>query len=198
MKTLLEHIKEIHPVVLDTEGKFMFFGIRKVCLHSVYRHLLKMRSITRRDAHNLWTYRLAGTDINTIFKFTIVRNPWDRVVSAFHALQQAGRPCIGRRETFQHFIMTIFQSKGISCDPHFESQHPKFFFNGSIFVDFIGRFEKIKEDWAKIASIIDCDPILPHKYQSKHEHYTHYYDEECKEIVQDIYIKDIELLEYEF
>lgn len=198
MKTLLDHITQLHPVVLDTEGKFIFFGIRKVCLHSVYKHLLKLRAITHRDCRNLWMYRLTATDLNTIFKFTIVRNPWDRVVSAFHALQQARRPCISKEETFQHFLKTTFRNQGISCDPHFEFQHPKFYFNDNIFVDFIARLENIKEDWRMIASKIDCDPILPHEYQSKHKHYQDYYDDECKEIVGNIYHKDIELLGYKF
>ncbi len=197
-KDLLKYIKQLHPVVLDTESKFMFFGIRKAGLHSVYRYLLKYRSITRRDCRILWDHRITITDIDEIFKFTIIRNPWDRVVSAFHALQQARRPRIDKGINFRHFIKTTFKDKGISCDPHFEFQHPKFYFNGNIFVDYVARMENIKEDWRKIASIINCPDTLPHKYKSNRGPYRSYYDDECKEIVQNIYQKDIDLFEYKF
>jgi len=198
MKTLLKHIRQLHPVVLDTEGKFIFFGIRKCCLHSVYRDLLKLRAMTYRDCRNLWTYRLAITDVNKIFKFTIVRNPWDRMVSAFYALQQAGRPCIGKGETFQHFMKTTFCDKGILCDPHFEHQYPRVYFKGQVFVDFVARIENIKKDWEIIASAIDCSPVLPHKNRSQHGPYRDYYDDECIDIVYNVYRKDVELLGYEF
>jgi len=138
------------------------------------------------------------TDVDKIFKFTIIRNPWDRVVSAFHDLQQAKRRRIDKKMDFQYFIKAIFKDKGISCDPHFEFQYPKFYFDGDIFVDYVARMENIKEDWKKIASIIDCPDVLPHEHKSNRGPYHDYYDNECKDIVYNIYRKDIELLSYEF
>ena len=194
--SLTQYTRTIHPTILDTKGKFIFFGIRKNCLCSIQLETLKDR-IIKDKWRSQWKKQMAKADINKVFKFTIVRNPWDRMVSSFHYLQQ-GLHRISEKETFKHYVKTTFKKHGINRDSHFEYQYPHFYFNGKIFVDFIARLENIKEDWAKIAGIIGCDPVLAHINQSKHDHYRAYYDDECREIVGNVYKKDIELLGYKF
>jgi hypothetical protein len=70
--------------------------------------------------------------------------------------------------------------------------------NGKIFVDFIGRFENISNDWKIVADKIGIKKELPIKNESPHENYTYYYDEWCIQKVVDIYKRDIELFNYKF
>jgi hypothetical protein len=63
---------------------------------------------------------------------------------------------------------------------------------------FVGRFENLNKDWAYVASKIGESPVLPKVNSSNHIHYKTYYDDECIEIVADLYRKDIDILGYKF
>ena len=202
--TLLEHIAKQTPSI-DLKGEFLFFCNAKVATQSTVRGVLKDRVLVERNnpkEHREVLQSYSLSEIMDIFKFTIVRNPWDKAVSAFFFFQKRrGWKFIDRNETFQNFVKTRLRMERIKHNlirDHFDFQYPKAFFNGEVFVDFIGRLENIKHDWEIISSIIGCSPNLPHKNKSKHEPYRHYYDEETKAIIADIYATDIELFGYSF
>ena len=148
------------------------------------------------------------------YKFAFVRNPFDRIISSyFH--------CLRRRWIkggFKNFVKTPFEE--LAPEPCLHTQpltahlsaHEKskldsepFSFRGYNedpqlgYLDFIGRFENLQEDFNTI-----CDNSgiprqkLPHKNKGKHKHYTEYYDEEIKQLVAEKYKKDIEAFGYEF
>jgi len=197
---LIEHIYKQDPAIDAIDGKFLFFCNSKVATQSTVRGVLKGRARTSAFSPGKYkriiqSYTLS--DIQRLFKFTIVRNPWDRVVSRFFFLQQIRHRRLYKKETFSSFVKSGLFIKS-HIDNHIDFQYPKIFFNGGIFIDFIGRFENMKRDWRIISSVIGCNPKLPYLNESKHEPYQSYYDEETKAIVADYYRKDIELLGYSF
>lgn len=139
------------------------------------------------------------------FKFTFVRNPWDKMVSQYFYIQKRKE---GKYElTVREFILAFescpeseyINGNGIAVSFN-PIQLPWILDdNGNCLVDFIGRYENLQEDFNTV-----CDKIgiprqqLPHKNKSKHKHYTEYYDDETREIVAEKYAKDIEYFGYKF
>lgn len=139
------------------------------------------------------------------FKFCFVRNPWERLVSLFFYLKKS-RYLVQPNDSFADFCLRIqrediapvglYNSKGLSqCNPQTDWIFDK---NGTIFVDYIGRYENLDADVEEICRIIGVKGSLPHINKSSHGDYKLYYDDKTKKIVEQVYEKDIELLKYRF
>lgn len=139
------------------------------------------------------------------FKFTFVRNPWDRFVSNFFYFKKYGNnypkdiimgQTINKYDSFLDFIKDIHKlSKSDLPHPHFNRQitwlDPR--------IDFIGRFENLEEDFNFVAQQIGAlNRQLPFVNKSNHRHYRDYYDNEARQIIARRYKKDIERFNYEF
>lgn len=197
---LIRHMHKQKPS-LDTDRKFIFFSNAKVLQKSILWNVLSERAIMKNNGfRNYYKFLMSHPikELKDIFKFTIVRNPFDRFVSAFHFLQQTYPNIISPNENFKDFVKTRFSKDGITINKHFHHQYPNAFFGKEIFVDFIGRFENIENDWERIAQKINCSIDLPHDNMSIHEPYQNYYDDECIGIIEETYKYDLELLGYEY
>lgn len=195
---IINHILRLPVVVFDRRRRFIFLGNRKAALHSVCRYHLAGRAVMFRDDPGKWQ-QLRKTELPAIerrFIFTIIRNPYARMVSAFFALQQYSGRFAGL--TFARFVKTRFADQGPGIDKHFAPQHPNVFLDGRVFVDFVARMERIGRMWRHIAEAIDCGTMLPHKNRSAHGHYSTYYDDDCVDIVSEAYRRDIKSFNYEF
>ena len=68
-------------------------------------------------------------------------------------------------------------------------------------MDFIGKVENINEDYNKLIKLLNY-PLpslpLPKENQSKHQHYTTYYDKDMIQVVSKLFEKDIETFKYKF
>ena len=118
------------------------------------------------------------------FSFVFVRNPWDRIMSSYLYSKS-----LGYKFTFKSF----FNSKAFEM--HYKPQ--SYFINKNI--DFIGRFENLQEDFNLVCKKLGIEPKqLPHENKTVHEHYTEWYTDENKELVQDKYFEDIKAFNYKF
>ena len=70
--------------------------------------------------------------------------------------------------------------------------------DGGVLVDFVGRFERLEEDWAEVCKIAGASCRLGHFREGRHEDYRTYYSAEQVEELRQIYAKDIKLFGYEF
>jgi len=69
---------------------------------------------------------------------------------------------------------------------------------GDSMVDFVGRFERLHEDFAEVCRRIDVDASLPHLKKSKHRDYRGLYTPESRDVIARVFEGDLERYGYEF
>ncbi|GEK09920.1 hypothetical protein PPE03_21690 [Pseudoalteromonas peptidolytica] len=151
-------------------------------------------------------------------KFTVVRNPWDRFVSAFHYLHsEKGGIGVWDNEfkklylkdikTFKEFIDKMIADqayrKKVMNWTHFIPQTEFFILNGNAdlsLLDCVCRFEYIESDFESLKSALGKDASeLKKVNKSQHNHFKDYYNEGYMvDFVGELYAEDIQLLNYEY
>lgn len=144
---------------------------------------------------------------NDYFKFTFVRNPWDRIVSVYHYLKEGGFAPEEKKwieilkpyDTFNKFICEWFIKGEFNDKVHFLPQYIFLFDSDRLMVDFIGRYEFLEQDFMYVCDKIGTSSLLLKINTSKRiPDYRQYYTEESKKIVAEYYSKDISLFKYSF
>ena len=139
---------------------------------------------------------------NSFYKFTIVRNPWDRIVSQFAYMQT--RPdlmdFIGMQpETeFKAYLGLIQKKQHVQWTPQTDFILDQ---DGTLLVDKIGHLESIEKDSREVFETLGVcrgQAAILHANRSKRKSLDHYYDQESIEIVSEVYSSDINYLNYSF
>jgi len=141
---------------------------------------------------------------DSLFKFAFVRNPWDLQVSSFHHIRRERPHLMEHIRDFPEFVRWKLDPERpyqYHVDTSIELQTDYLIdLRGKIIVDFIGRYERLQEDFEEACSRIGIPaPVLPHKRKARDRSaYREYYDDEIAGMVADHFRRDIELLGYEF
>lgn len=148
-----------------------------------------------------------GVDVfDRYFKFAIMRDPFDRVVS--DAAWLGGKWANNEELTQQQFdqYITNLQSKarrGI-YDNHTRPQftyilpHNKFtvpLMKSDIMVDYLGTFDQLSSCWKTVSDHIGLDAELPVRMKSHHKSPDDYFTSHSRAVVREIYAKDIEIID---
>ncbi len=135
--------------------------------------------------HDNWDTDFYG-DWGSFFKFSVIRNPWERMVSLYwspHARRS--------RWSSSDFINMVRNKEPATID--------YFTVNGAVDMDYFIRFEKLAEDFDFVCEKLGIPKhSLPHVNRSGHQKYTDYYDADTCDIVAEKFAKEIELFEFKF
>jgi hypothetical protein len=140
-----------------------------------------------------------GRDVfGSYFKFTFVRNPWDKAVSQFLYLMQS-RPdlrefaAIRENASFEEYLERIRLRKHVQWQEQIDFLHDE---NGQMLVDFVGRFESFERDARDIVSRLGINlTSLPHTNRSDRTGFQGY-TAEARERIADMYAADIAAFGY--
>jgi hypothetical protein len=142
---------------------------------------------------------------DSLFKFAFVRNPWDLQVSSFHHIRRERPHFLGGHETFDDFLRWKLDPRRpyqYHLDTSIIPQSDYLIdLHGQIIVDFIGRYERLHDDFATACARIGIQsPVLPHarKARDRRQDYRSYYSDETVKLVATHFARDIQLLNYQF
>lgn len=177
-------------VYLDELNHLMYFDVPKAASttirHAFYQNKQSASMINPRK-------KLAS-----YFKFTFVRNPWDRMVSNWkmfttspHRILQMESMTNKDLSSFGNFIDFAINN----ANHHWQPQ--------VLFVpdqlDFIGKFENFDEDMNKLLKILGKEPLkFKKRNTTKRTKYQDYYTPSLIDIVGSFYQADIDRFGYQF
>lgn len=211
-RTIFVHIPKTAgtsvEAVLGMHGQKSDIGIRPYFTQEIDREHLYGRDLQHMTAAALQDALRQDGVFERYFKFAVVRNPWDRLVSVFAWTDQKWAK--GQELTdveFEssvrqlHGMVAIARSSGqaLRVGPHLRPQvHFLVGRDRKLLVDFIARHETLPADWEHIRRRIGIDAELPLRMRSHHRPYQSYYNDTTRAMVDQIYAEDIAAFRYEF
>jgi hypothetical protein len=198
----------------DDDLKCIFFhvpkaagtSLRKTIYHSKSFHIPAVR------------YKAADPErFESYFKFCFVRNPYDRLLSAYEYLKARcyanmafpdhrwAASNLSMYRDFSEFVLSL-ENKGtrkrIKKYIHFKDQLDWVCNSDkarTILVDFIGRFETIQKDYERLGQILKLQEALPVERKRSHRaDYRRVYSTKMVDIVSHMYAEDISKFGYSF
>ena len=150
----------------------------------------------------------SADELNSLFKFSVVRNPWSRLYSSYTYLKKGGGNDFDKRwadenlaevDSFRDFVLEWLEEERTMSFVHFVPQH--FYIldgRGRNRLDYLARFERLNEGFEHITKTLSIDRSLDHLNKSVHTDYREAYDPEMIAKVARVYAKDISEFDYSF
>jgi hypothetical protein len=179
--------------------KTIFIGSKLVASTSILENLAPLSdddSFSQMVSATEASTRYTPVIYKKSFKFSFVRNPWDRVVSAFFQKP----PSLLENLTFESFLHQALTDKRDSLLSLLPSQTENLKLHGKIHMDYVGRFETLYRDW-KTACMLSGVPHtrLPRLKKSvRFSHRFYYRTPEMIAIVAKHFEEEIDTFEFAF
>lgn len=147
------------------------------------------------------------------FVFGVCRNPWDRLLSTYRFLRdppdgvspltrEFAEACAtaGELDSFSRFASAVERSPIIRGWAVMKPQaHYLCDTTGQILVDELLRFERLADEWARVATRIGAPSELPRLNVSRGDRaYRQHYTPATRRAVERVYARDIETFGYSF
>lgn len=224
-----------HENILIEDLKAIYFVMPKVActsLKSIFAKHLGLNNFDNSDhfknVHQMVDFPYANKqeiydNYKDYFKFGFVRNPWDRVVSAYtnkitndpnynnpsftngvgvYSYDEKGKNRFHVGMSFEEYLEVIRTTEPIDYDGHFRIQHWILTdMQHRMLSDFVGKLETLDRDFKYVCERIGLENVeLPKFNESKKNkvRFQDYYNDKTKKIVEKLYQQDIDIYRFKF
>ncbi len=196
------------PFFLKGRNDVVFIHIPKTAGTSMrwtldFNRVNKENGVRKHNDANKIIGLLGQEKWDAVFKFTFVRNPWDRLLSFYHfRLRNNMITDEVLKQDFYKWATFKMTSKSPNSKIHFNLQAQTHWLKdqkGKINMDFIGRFEHLETDFKELATRLSLpSQLLELNVNPLKLDYRDHYDEELKSLVAKFYQEDIHYFKYTF
>ena len=169
----------------------------------------RRRKVHGLETHGrLWKHSTLGDidglvsdqDVQDLFTFTLVRNPWDRMVSYYHWLQTQNFENLfvrlSKSMEFSDFLQVSPVMASMKAAPARTYMTTR---QGVEKCDLYVRLEHFKTDIAPLEAHLGFSLDLPQENTSeRHKSYQSYYSAQLRDVVAEMCQEDIERFDYSF
>jgi hypothetical protein len=189
-----------HILSLFLEKKCLFFHIPKTAGISISNSIYGDIKWGHRTVNYYKSYY--GDEVfNSLYKFCFVRNPYDRLFSAYTFLKKGGindqdlafsEKHLHEYLDFEDFVLRGLEKKEIMEWVHFRPQHTFVCDdNDKMVMDFVGKMENINEDFSYLCKQINVNVELKKLNMSSVK--KNDFSDNIKSIIKSKYQKDFTL-----
>jgi hypothetical protein len=199
--------------MINHKRKYIFIHIPKTAGVSVYEFLGNIKEQNHKTLFDYHDYK------DIYFSFAVVRNPWDRLISAYYYMKLGGRGYKGdlfaknimeKYKDFKHFSMNLGEAqesllkfnnpdngKKIVGFPHLYPQSIWTHDKKIQIVDYIIHLENLEDDFNKIKKLIGKFSVkIPHKNFTDKKSVNTHYDYENIQTVLEYFKEDFDNFGY--
>ena len=188
--------------MINSNYKFIFLHIPKTAGTSIEKVFGGCRA--KHKTIRKMFRDLSRDQIDSYFRFTFIRNPYDRIVSLYNYLKAE----VSEFPEFDRWIeetvcVTMNERRNMNnARRHFATYHEWLGDKSMMDTFFIGRFENLQRDFDRVCDIIQHDKVtLPHelKYKcSNKRHYSTYYTDHTRDLITTKYQQDLDTFNYSY
>ena len=150
-------------MIINDQHKFVFISIAKTACTSIRRRLGFDNDPLPEIYHMFYKDMVKlKPEINSYFKFCFVRNPYERMYSAYTNLKYGGHPQwtdpIKKFSKYEDFVINFQKSECVKFI-HLQPQFDYISIDNKSCMNFIGRFENLKNDMITIEKQLNLNHV---------------------------------------
>ncbi len=147
---------------------------------------------------------------NRYIKFSVVRNPYDRIISAYSYLLNGGSRLSDKDRRFrEHYLSNFdglndFVMNGLGREecrqrPHFDPQYEYLFDDdcSTLIVDYVEKIEHMEQFSDHLGRLLGAEIVIDHQNKTKGKCASLELTDQAKQRIYEIYRLDFELLGYD-